>query len=283
MAILTENGNDAGPDSGTQYTIALGDSFQGTLADTDDADRAKRELDSDTIYNISPTEGDSLSGIGNLTGSAHNDAFGGDTGNNVLNDSLWGSGGDDTLIGGPGAGRFYGGFGQDTADYLEPRPGVTVHLHNQTAAGGDAAGDTFPGGVDVACTDAEGVEQTEALPDVENLIGSAYNDVFADDRRNNVLDGGAGDDTLCGEPGGGALSGGPAGDVFVFASGHGADTITDFTNSQDRIDLTAFDLSGYDDLTITDGVTVDLSAHDGGTILPEGIDMTDLDAADFLF
>ena len=265
-------------------------------------------------------EGDSLSGIENLIGSAHNDAFGGDTGNNVLNggpgnDGLWGSGGDDILIGGPGADRFYGGFGQDTADYMDSPAGVTVRLHSLSATGGDAMGDTFPGRVDVAYTDADGVEQTESLPDVENLVGSAYNDVLAGDRRDNVLDGGAGDDTLYGGPGGGddvmlgnsgddrlfggqgsdrldggtgddALSGGPAGDLFVFAPGHGADTITDFTDTEDQIDLTAFDLSGYDDLTFTsgtDGVTIDLSAHDGGTILLQGFDMTDLDAADFLF
>ena len=121
----------------------------------------------------------------------------------------------------------------------------------------DATGDTFTGRVDVAYTDADGVEPTVSLPDVENLTGSAYND---------VLDGGASDDTLYGGPGGGddlmlgnagndrpfggqgsdrldggtgddRLAGGPAGDVFVFAPADGDDIITDFTNSQDRIDL----------------------------------------------
>ena len=44
-------------------------------------------------------------------------------------------------------------------------------------------------------------------------------------------------------------------------------------------------MSGYDALTIssaTDGVTIDLSAHDGGTILLEGFDMANLDAVDFV-
>ena len=265
-------------------------------------------------------EGDTLISIENITGSAHTDNLGGNAEANILNggpgnDGLWGSGGDDTLIGGPGADRFYGGGGQDTADYTDSPAGVTVRLHSLAAAGGDAAGDTFTGRVDVAYTDAGGAEQTESLPDVENLTGSAYNDVLAGDRRDNVLDGGAGDDTLYGGPGGGddamlgsagndrlfggqgsdrldggtgddQLAGGSAGDVFVFTPGNGADTITDFTNSQDRIDLTAFDLTGYDDLAITDGtdgVTIDLSAHDGGTILLEGFTSSSLDAADFLF
>ena len=265
-------------------------------------------------------EGDTLISIENITGSAHVDNLGGDTGANVLNggpgnDGLWGSGGDDILIGGPGADRFHGGSGQDTADYTDSPAGVTVRLHNLAAAGGDAEGDSFETLLDVAYTDADGVAQTESLPDVENLTGSAYNDVLAGDRRDNVLDGGPGGDTLYGGPGGGddvlvgnggddrlfggqgndrldggagndRLAGGPGADVFVFAPGNGADAITDFADSEDRIDLTAFDLTGYDDLTVTsstDGVTIDLSAHDGGTILLEGFNMAGLDATDFLF
>ena len=55
-------------------------------------------------------EGDTLTAIENITGSAHHDALTGDTGTNVLDggpgdDGLWGSGGDDTLIGGVGADR----------------------------------------------------------------------------------------------------------------------------------------------------------------------------------
>ena len=265
-------------------------------------------------------EGDTLVNIENLIGSSHNDAFGGDTGNNILNggpgnDGLWGSGGDDTLIGGPGADRFYGGGGQDTADYTDSPTGVTVRLHSLSAAGGDAEGDTFESLVDVSYMDAAGAAQTESLPDVENLTGSAYNDVLAGDRRDNVLEGGAGDDTLYGGPGGGddlqvghegddrlfggqgndrleggpgddRLAGGPGADVFVFAPGHGADTITDYTDTEDKIDLEGYDLSGFDALTITsstNGVTIDLSTHDGGTILLEGFTTSSLDATDFLF
>ena len=57
--------------------------------------------------------------------------------------------------------------------------------------------------VDVAYTDANGVAQTDSLPDVEHLIGSAHNDILAGDRRDNDIDGGTGNDTLYGGPGGG--------------------------------------------------------------------------------
>ena len=68
--------------------------------------------------------------------------------------------------------------------------------------------------------------------------------------------------------------------------GTGRDTITDFRNGRDVIDVSAFGLSGFDDLDLAsgaDGVAVDLTDHGGGTLLLEGFDIADLDAADFLF
>ena len=94
--------------------------------------------------------------------------------------------------------------------------------------------------------------------------------------------------TLAGSPVGDVGDGQVVGaDVFVFAPGHGADVIYDFTDGEDRIDLTGFTgFSAFDDLTITsgdDGVTIDLTAHGGGTILLDGFDIANLDADDFLF
>ncbi len=189
-----------------------------------------------------------------------------------------------------------------------------MRLHNLSATGGDATGDTFPYRVDVAWTDSDGVAQTESLPDVENLSGSAHHDVLAGDRRDNSIDGGAGHDTLYGGPGGGddrldggpgddrlyggqgrdrlagaagddRLVGGPGADVFVVAPGEGQDTVTDFTDGEDRIDLTAFGLAGIDDLTTTtttDGVALDLTDSGGGTVLLADFAMASLDATDFI-
>ena len=60
MAVINENDNDAGAGVATQYRISLGDSFQGTLPTTDDVDWVKVELDADTIYDISQTDGEDV-------------------------------------------------------------------------------------------------------------------------------------------------------------------------------------------------------------------------------
>ena len=273
---------------------------------------------SGTVVNHGAATGDTLTGIENLIGSAHNDILAGDRQANALagrdgNDLLWASSGDDLLTGGPGADRLVGGAGHDTASWAGSSEAVTVRLHSLKTAGGDATGDSFPYRVDVTYTDADGVAQTDSLPDVENLIGSAHDDILAGDRRDNDIDGGAGNDTLYGGPGGGddvmggglgndrlfggqgndtliggtgddRLAGGPGNDVFVFGPGDGADTVTDFSGGTDKIDLTAFDIESIEAVDMTtgdEGVTVDLSAIDGGTILLAGL-TTVPEAGDFL-
>ena len=83
------------------------------------------------------------------------------------------------------------------------------------------------------------------------------------------------------------LTGAAGADTFVFGLDNGNDIVTNFTNGEDVIDLTQFPTIGsFSDLTITsdaDGVTIDLTAHGGGTILLQGFDINDIDAADFVF
>ena len=273
---------------------------------------------SGTVVNYGDATGDTLTNIENLVGSAHNDILVGNGQANALtgmvgNDLLWGSSGDDFLTGGPGADRLVGGAGLDAASWAGSSEAVTVRLHSLKAAGGDAQGDSFPYTVDVAYTDADGAEQTESLPDVENLIGSNHDDILAGDRRDNDIDGGAGNDTLYGGPGGGddvmtgglgndrlfgghgndtliggpgddSLAGGPGADVFVFGPGDGADTVTDFSGGTDKVDLTAFDIESIEAVTMStgdEGVIVDLGDIGGGSILLA--DITTLpDAGDFV-
>jgi Ca2+-binding RTX toxin-like protein len=84
-------------------------------------------------------QGDILTSVENLVGSALNDTLTGDNGANVLT----GGDGDDILIGGADKDVLDGGRGVDTLSYEGSVGGVTVRLWSNTATGGDA---NAPGG-----------------------------------------------------------------------------------------------------------------------------------------
>ena len=90
-----------------------------------------------------------------------------------------------------------------------------------------------------------------------------------------------------GTSGNDTLTGGAGADAFIFGPDHGNDVITDFTNGEDVIDLSAFStISNFSDLTITsdeNGVAIDLGVHGGGTILLQGVAFADLGAENFRF
>ena|GEM_PF-2132564 len=65
---------------------------------------------------------------------------------------------------------------------------------------------------------------------------------------NDWIDGGAGNDRIDGGAGADWLRGGPGADTFVFAPGYGQDIINWIENGVDKVDLSAFGLSGMNDL-----------------------------------
>ena len=229
---------------------------------------------------------DFLPDVENLTGSPYDDILKGDPRNNILT----GHAGADKLSGGPGI---------DTSSYETSTAGVTVRLHNSSSKNGHAEGDTFINLITVTWLDENNITHSVNLPDIENLIGSSFNDILAGDRRDNIIKGLSGNDTLYGGPGGGddeltggpgddrlfgglgddtligglgndRLAGGNGSDTYVFSPDNGNDTILNFTAGEDRIDLTAFDTSAdYNpSLTVnTDGVTLDLNDVGGDSVL----------------
>jgi Ca2+-binding RTX toxin-like protein len=162
-------------------------------------------------------EGDTLTSIENLTGSAHDDFLIGNDGNNVLTgledadilkgaggaDTLYGDSGNDTLKGGGGADVLNGGSGTDTAAYNESSEAVFISLITDTAAWGDAEGDE--------------------LNSIENLTGSAYADQLWGNDSVNVIRGMDGNDTLKGYGGADTLRGEDGNDHMD--GGTGADTM----------------------------------------------------------
>src|SRR5215475_3762499 len=182
-------------------------------------------LQADTA-NGGDAAGDELIGIENLIGSAFADVLSGDNGANVLEgrggndtldggggaDTLYGHSGNDTLAGGRGGDVLDGGSGTDTASYEESAAGVVVSLLTNPGQGGDAARDT--------------------LVSIENLIGSAYDDILRGDGGDNLLLGLDGNNTLYGFGGTDGLYGGEDTDTLLGMGGvdilkgfGGADTL----------------------------------------------------------
>ena len=173
---------------------------------------------------------DSLFQIENATGSAYNDSLNGDDGANVLiggggndmligfagNDTLNGGAGadimdarhgDDTLIGGAGDDQLYGHNGSDTASYEGAAAAVTVDLAAGTATGGAGS---------------------DALFQIENVIGSAFDDTLIGDAAANTLTGGAGSDTVSYAAASATVSVDLA--AGTAAGGAGADTLSGIEN-----------------------------------------------------
>ena len=169
---------------------------------------------------------------------------------------------------------------------------------------GDAGDDRIDdhGGGDDTISGGDGNDRITAFWGDNTISGDAGDDEIIDyGRGNDTISGGdgndlirvvingnnsGGDNTISGDAGDDALEGGLGDDTFVFRSGHGNDTVTRFGQGDDVIDLTAFGLSGFSSLKISQasgGTLIDLESHGGGTILLAGVDPGDLDASDFAF
>ena len=198
-------------------------------------------------------QGDIISNFENVRGSSHGDTLIGDDGDNRIR----GNGGADSLDG--------GGGGEDWVVYWDSDEGVSVNLATGAVSGGHAQGDT--------------------ISNFENIAGSSHGDTLVGDDGDNQIRGAAGDDLLTG--GGGR-------DTFRFdhtffrVPGHGADTITDFTDGEDRIyfegwaSALTWEQVRASATSIEGGVRIDLSAHGGGTIDLMKVALADLDASDFV-
>lgn len=174
---------------------------------------------------------DVLANIENLTGSEFADIL---IGTNMAN-VIQGLAGNDWLIGNAGNDRLDGGSGNDTVSYqFDPRA-VTVNLDLATAI--------------------DGWGNTDQLINLENIVGSDFNDSLTGNNEANLIqagagndiifaragndtilggsgndriDGGAGNDVIEGSLGDDTLTGGGGRDRFIFHRGDGIDTITDF-------------------------------------------------------
>lgn len=144
-----------------------------------------------------------------ITGTAGRDTISG----TFRSESVSGLAGDDVILGSGGADAIDGGAGSDRVDYSASSAAVTVDLAAGTGSGGDAEGDT--------------------LAAIEQVYGSAFDDVLTGTDGDDVLFGQAGNDTLRGGGGNDLLDGGDG--TNVLAGGAGNDAIYARTGSDGKL------------------------------------------------
>ena len=195
-------------------------------------------------------EGDTLTSIENLVGSAHADTL---TGNELTN-ILEGGDGGDTIDGGEGE-------GEDIASYRISDAGVRIALADDggltRGSGGHAEGDR--------------------LTNIQHLTGSAHADTLTGNNLKNTLNGGAGGDTLNGGAGVDTLNGDAGADTLngdegedILNGGEGGDTLNGGADN----DVLNGD-AGNDILNGDDGEDT-LNGGDGNDTLYGGADVDTL-------
>lgn len=174
--------------------------------------------------------------------------------NFIGNDVIRGMGGNDNLFSGDGKDKLYGNIGNDILD------------------GGQGA-DLIKGG-----------------NGKDRLVGGKGNDKLYGDAGRDNLKGGAGKDVLDGGAGNDILAGGKNPDKFVFKSNFGRDKITDFdaNNNLEDINLKAVAaIKTFNDLKNNHmnqvGADVVIDDGSGNQITLLGVDISDLNKADFIF
>lgn len=163
-------------------------------------------------------QGDVLSEVENLIGSSFGDQLIGDAGDNVLR-------------GGLGADTINGGAGTDTLDYSDMGASVTVTLRDGALA-----------------ATVSGAASGDVATNMENVIGTGFNDVLTGNTANNRLVGGAGNDRLNGGVGVDTAEGGAGADTYTVDSALDVviDTDLSLTGGSDTVTLlTAVEGTSY--------------------------------------
>ena len=231
-----------------------------------------------------------------LYGNAgHDDLRGGDGNDRLIGsvgrDSLYGEGGDDDLIAGDGNDSLYGGSGDDTLNGGNQLDFIKAGGGNDIAKGGEHD-DTIYGGAgeddlrgeggndkiygeddDDIVTGGKGADKLWGGAGSDRVYGGSGDDIVRGDGGNDVVRGDLGDDTLYG--GGGA-------DSFVFAANWGLDTIKDFADGTDLMDVSALGVNAGDLNVSNSGgdAIVDFGGSDSIVIEDQA---GNIDQADFVF
>ncbi|MBX7146842.1 MAG: hypothetical protein K1X44_06000, partial [Alphaproteobacteria bacterium] len=220
---------------------------------TENSNEGRDKVESSLTYTLGNNLEDLiLTGISDLNGTGNdlNNSIKGNAGKN----SLSGGNGDDRLAGGGGSDSLDGGSGIDTATYENSTSGVEIDL-------GKAATDTTYRG-------KGGEAEGDSFKSIENLIGSAFNDILKGDTYNNRLDGGKGSDRLAGGGGNDVYIVDESGDTITENVGEGTDSVeasVSYTLSDNVENIT---LTGLSHINATGNALNNiLNGNDGNNVL----------------
>ena len=299
---ITSDANDVTIDLSAQGggTILLAGFDIANLDATDFLFRVNQTIEGDEGDNILQGE----AGDDTLYGRAGNDILYGRAGNDILHgneddDTLYGNEDNDILYGGEGFNKLYGNAGVDTL-YGGSRVDWMYGGEGNDSLDGGEGNDSLYGDNSSQTVGGDDTLYGRAGNDIlhgnsgdDTLYGNEDNDTLYGNSGDDTLYGNSGDDTLYGDHSSGitltdggddTLVGGDGDDTFVFTAVPGDDTIKDFTDGEDQIDLTAISgLSDFEDLNITaDGndAVINLTEYGGGTIRLENFAVANLDVED---
>ena len=256
---LTNMANNTGDAAGDVYNsieAVDGSQFADTLTG-DGSDNILLGWDGDDVIatGIGNDRAHGGNGADTISGGDGADDLRGDAGDDTLN----GDDGDDILIGGLGADALDGGVGVDTASYIYASSGVSMSLANPAGNTGEAAGDTYA--------------------NIENVAGSAFNDILTGDGNDNVISGNDGLDYLRGNGGADTLNGGNGSDHADYRTAPSG-VVVDLTNMANNTgdaagdvynSIEAVDGSQFADTLTGDGSDNILLGWDGDDVIATGI------------
>jgi Ca2+-binding RTX toxin-like protein len=168
---------------------------------------------------------------------------------------------DDLLDGGVGNDQLFAGAGNDDL----------VGGSGNDLMRGNGGADVMAGG--------GGNDDARGSTGNDTIFGNGGDDYIAGDSGNDTLNAGSGDDTVVG---------GTGADVFDFravaSGGGGYNTVKDFTNGQDLLDLSTYGLTFTQINTLMEqrawGARIEFA--DGQVIALEGFNKSEFDAGDLL-
>jgi serralysin len=120
---------------------------------------------------------------------------------------------------------------------------------------------------------------------IENAIGGSGNDKLQGNEVGNRLKGNGGEDVFWGMGGYDTYAGGGGADKFVFKRGWDHDTIADFGNGNDRIDLQSYNFKNFSALmshATRDGQDVRFAFGNGDSLVLEHTTLNSLHQSDFI-